>query len=1002
MTYSFSNADYLHERLSHPDNSPALDGSDADFLAWRDVLAASGETVFSKRLASLDQDEAQARQRTRRAKESGEATAPRWFVLLKEAFDSSQTRPIEIEQPFACLWAPVAEYARRKVDFRAPVSPDVVSTFVNSLHSEICQIAAEATYAMFCDYRARGFSYDQFVDSQRRSQCADLFSKYPALARLIGTLVLSWIQTTQTFFERLENDRALLLSAFAVPLEIGLTSVAVGLSDRHAGGFQAILAEFGSTKVLYKPKDMSVEALLPTINQWLETENFPTLFRFPRSIDRGEYGWAEWISQKPCHSIKEVRQYYKKAGALLCLAQLLNAKDLLFENVIACANDPVLIDLEAFLQPEVRTFDQIGKARSGDHPAYQWRGSVIDIAFLPVWQFSSSHPTCDLSGLGCRNDDLPPISVNGWDQLNSNGMRPVPYSSRTYRARNEVLWNGTVQKASDFSHEIGLGFAELHNFILENRESFLAFIQTFAQTKSRLVFRSTQLYARLMRQSLSPANLESGIRRSILFEQLYRPALKGGYLSNQLQQVLDFEASALLNLDVPRFYIPADSDALPIDDKNHIPKFLWEPPLKTVERRVRHMSEATLQHHQEVIRQSLERKPKIFTNPIAQIELRGLLREYVEAMLARVQPAAKSTLWALPSFVEVEPPLIEQIGLYSGDLGILIFMAAADRFLHQGSAEPLLERFHTKLDEFPVGSNPLGIGNGVGSLIYGSLLLGTILEDQSWFDLAERIFCQLTEERVRRENEPDLLYGIAGLLLAIGQLHKVHPDNRKVRLGAICLQKLCEVFHPGEGWKRPNGDSPLGFAHGAAGISYAAAVAGNIFKDNRGQPLALNGIDFDRRHFNEAEHNWPSTIGDSHPASMRAWCSGLAGMLMSRIGIWRIWQDSELRAEIDANLPFLPELLGLDHWCCGSAGVAEALLYAAQVLDRKDLLEKARTTTDQTVRRALKTTYYRFSPHVGQNYCFQPNLFRGLAGLGYTLIRTLEPASLPCIMAFEL
>jgi len=135
---------------------------------------------------------------------------------------------------------------------------------------------------------------------------------------------------------------------------------------------------------------------------------------------------------------------------------------------------------------------------------------------------------------------------------------------------------------------------------------------------------------------------------------------------------------------------------------------------------------------------------------------------------------------------------------------------------------------------------------------------------------------------------------------------------------------------------------------------------------------------------------------------MRAWCSGLTGMLVSRIGIWRSWRDPAVLAEIETNLPFLPDLLGLDHWCCGSAGVAEALIYASHAFDRKDLLEKAGTTIDQAVRRALKTTYYRFSPHVGQNYCFQPSLFRGLAGLGFTLIRVLEPASLPCIMAFEL
>ena len=354
------------------------------------------------------------------------------------------------------------------------------------------------------------------------------FLKYPALARLVGTLVLTWIETTQAFLERLENDRTLLSSVFAIPPEIRLTSVQLGLSDRHAGGFQAILAEFGSTKILYKPKDMSLEALLPSINRWLEAENFPNLFRFPRSIDREGYGWAEWIAQKPCDSLEEVREYYKSPALSSAWPSLLNAKDLLFENLIACGSEPVLIDLEAFLQPEVRTFDQIGKSFSGDHPAYQWKGSVIDIAFLPFWQFSSSHPMCDLSGLGCRNEDLPPISVNEWDRPNSDDMKPVlRFSTDPIEPGTKFCIDGTVQNPSDFCYEIESGFAELHNFILERRESFLAFVQTFAETKSRLVFRSTQLYSRLLKQSLSPPNLESGIRRSIVFEQLYRPALKG-------------------------------------------------------------------------------------------------------------------------------------------------------------------------------------------------------------------------------------------------------------------------------------------------------------------------------------------------------------------------------------------------------------------------------------------------------------------------------------------
>jgi type 2 lantibiotic biosynthesis protein LanM len=1000
MECCFSNEDYLYERLDRADEARSFDGSDADFFAWRDILAVSGEAVFSKRLASLGLDETQALQLTRRAKGRGERDAPQWSAILREAFDSCHDASTNLQQPFATIWAPIAEHARRKIDFGELVSPNAGSEFVNFLHSEICKIAADSSYAVFSDFRARGYSYDDFVEIQRRSQCAEIFLQYPVLSRLIATLVLTWIQTTQAFIERLQSDRVLLTSLFAVPPDIRLTSVEMGLSDRHAGGFQVILAEFGSTKVLYKPKDMSLEAALPSINRWLEAKDFAALFRFPRSIDRGDYGWSEWIPQKPCASIEEVRQYYQKSGALLCLAQLLNAKDLLFENLIACGSEPVLIDLEAFLQPEVRTFDQIGRSLSGDHPAYHWKGSVIDIAFLPFWQFSSSHPTCDLSGLGCRNEDLPPMTSNEWDNVNTDGMRPVLRASRPYRAKNEVLLNGAVQIPSDFCYEIELGFSELHDFILKNRESFLELGQTLAKAKSRLVFRSTQLYARLLRQSLSPASLESGIRRSIVFEQLYRPALKADYLSDQLRRVLDFEANALLQLDIPRFYIPADADALGIDSENRVPGFLWEAPFKTVERRIRHMSQATLQHHLEVIRESLKRKPKILTTPLKQSEMRHIVQDFFDLTLAAVQPKSSSTLWAPPSFYEASPPLIEQIGLYCGDLGILIFLATADRFLHRRNVKPLLEGFRARLEKLHAVTDPLGIGNGFGSLIYGSLLLGTILEDQSWFDLAESLSYQITEERVQIEVEPDLLYGTSGLLMAIAHLQKLRPDARKGRLGAVCLQRLVESFHPNEGWRRQNGDSSLGFAHGAAGISYAAAVAGATLRDDRGQLLAQSGIAFDRRHFNESEHNWPSTLHNARP-TMRAWCSGLTGMLISRIGIWRLWRDATLLSEIEAGLPFLPNLLGLDHWCCGSSGVAEALIYAGEVFESNDLLDMARTTIDLTIRRALKTNYYRFNPHVGQNYCFQPSLFRGLAGIGYTIIRSLEPGSLPCILSFN-
>ena len=73
----------------------------------------------------------------------------------------------------------------------------------------------------------------------------------------------------------------------------------------------------------------------------------------------------------------------------------------------------------------------------------------------------------------------------------------------------------------------------------------------------------------------------------------------------------------------------------------------------------------------------------------------------------------------------------------------------------------------------------------------------------------------------------------------------------------------------------------------------------------------------------------------------------------------------------------------------------------ANLLGREDLMANAGSLIDQTVRRALKSTYFRFNPDVGENYCFQPSLFRGLAGIGYTLIRSMARFDLPGILRFE-
>ena len=439
---------------------------------------------------------------------------------------------------------------------------------------------------------------------------------------------------------------------------------------------------------------------------------------------------------------------------------------------------------------------------------------------------------------------------------------------------------------------------------------------------------------------------------------------------------------------------------LDLGPENSIGGFLWASPLGTAKRRIEHASESTLQYHLEVIRASLTRKPKVVSRPLDATEQLQLIRNYADLIYAKGSLDKNSYLWSSPSFEEVQLPEIERLAIYSGELGILIFLAAADCILHRKTPPAFLEHCYAKVASFEFQSAPLGIGNGIGGLIYGSIVLGEILEDGSWTNLATLLSERLRDDHIRAEQEPDILYGVAGLLLALRKLNQVDPSERTRRQATLCMGNLVSRFQVDTGWMRPNGDCSLGFAHGTAGIAYALAAGGAILGQGIGLEIANQAMEFDRQFFDENAHNWPATTRNAN-AQMRAWCSGLTGMLLSRTGIWRQSQNSQLLSEIETNLPHFPALLGLDHWCCGSAGAAEVLMYIAKLLDRKDLMVKARSTIDQSARRALKTVYYRFSPNVGENYCFQPSLFRGLGGIGYTLIRSMESSGLPCILAFE-
>jgi lantibiotic modifying enzyme len=87
----------------------------------------------------------------------------------------------------------------------------------------------------------------------------------------------------------------------------------------------------------------------------------------------------------------------------------------------------------------------------------------------------------------------------------------------------------------------------------------------------------------------------------------------------------------------------------------------------------------------------------------------------------------------------------------------------------------------------------------------------------------------------------------------------------------------------------------------------------------------------------------------------------------------------------------------VDTLCCGTLGSIELFCEAASALGRSDLRELASRRLMVVLRSAASRGDYRWNSGKGQ---FNLGLFRGLAGVGYTLLRQVDD-SLPNVLIWE-
>jgi lantibiotic modifying enzyme len=199
-----------------------------------------------------------------------------------------------------------------------------------------------------------------------------------------------------------------------------------------------------------------------------------------------------------------------------------------------------------------------------------------------------------------------------------------------------------------------------------------------------------------------------------------------------------------------------------------------------------------------------------------------------------------------------------------------------------------------------------------------------------------------------------------------------------------------------------------GMSHGAAGFAFALSSLARATGRDDFADAAAECIAFEDASYDASRHNWPDLRTANAETWPCQWCHGAPGIGLARVGMERFGMPKSgaaLLATDIRNAAIGVERASpgaVDTLCCGILGRIEFLCEAAGTLDRGDLRELAARRLLTVLQRAAATGDYRWNSGKRQ---FNLGLFRGLSGVGYTLLRqalALEgDNSLPNVLIWE-
>ena len=902
------------------------------------------------------------------------------------------------------IFAKISDALIKSIDLKLPalsavnfsISSSCKKDIENGLVRRIAKIITPSLSRLFLEYMndidvldsyiedSESDSHDvyrnEFLKNMTDNGCEVLIKRVPKLIEMVrrihaqyGNVIVEFIQRTDSSYDDICS--VLLNDSFSV-----MTGVTVDSGDAHNNGHTTSIVETDKGKFVYKPHDVRIDLR----SYELFNRFFSDIMSAPKVSSFDGYGFTEFVENESSTTEEDAKIYFYNLGGFVAVTLMLKSSDLHHNNVLAHGNKPVIIDYELMMTPS--------STKRDDSLSQELRDSLLFGSMMP-----SKRGNTEMCILYADDD--------------SNRSAPVI--------------DGARKTVIDYPDEFISGFRDIYNRCIAEKEEIKSFIRTMDGLYMRHIYRATRVYMEMIKNSTTPSWVGDESLRNELFDRLSIAMKRSG--SDKADDITKSEVEAILRGDVPYIYMRTDACDLYADGRVVFKDFFAVSCIDSVIDRIDHMNEADLGFEETLLRKAMTRVIRFAKVPgkegpviTEQKEITdSKLLQCAEKLLMRIDeeavysPTGKVCFFEPNYFLETGMNYMNS-GLVDGTLGIALFGAAlgsmsSDEQIKERCdffVKTMTERINKSMNAlskyeiiYPNTEN-ISFVSGLTGKLLGSYLIAKYTGDPLNTENCRLIVSILDKVELGFE-KVDIFAGLAGLLKLLCKYDDLYnmngvPDYCS-KLADRIIASASIPFNGKLIWKTMSSNWAIsGSGHGQSGVASALSLAGKRLGRQDIIDFAYSGFEFERGIYNAKIGAWPDRrSGEASETYLTGYCSGAPGIGLNALEIRYEGYETILKRAISSTLK--EPLCYKDFLCCGNCASVDFLLDAGRITGDESLIKSARTIMAVIVERAEKNGSFNYINKSLVNI-FSPGLFYGAAGIGYEMLRLIDPVKIESVL----